>query len=95
MNEVALTHHVHGWASVDCKLSFFMTDSCPGDGLCNGLCVEERNFVVLVRPADYVNMFVQSPCCKSLFFFTLSSLLMQILERKGVRIAIISFVPIG
>ena len=42
------------YAEVKYKISFFVADSCPGDGSCNSLCFEERVFVLLVRPADFV-----------------------------------------
>ena len=40
---------------------YIKDDSSPKDSSSNSVCVEERRLVFLVRPEDFVNMFVQSP----------------------------------
>ena len=43
--------------------------SCPAEGSCISLCFEERILVFFVRPADFVNIFVQRPCCNMQILF--------------------------
>ena len=57
---------------------------------------KKRILIFLVRAADLVNTFVQSPYCNSCFFFTiLSPLLMHILKSRSVRIAIVFGSPLN